>query len=198
MESQASSDLWLERWLPLIARKAAAGPVLEIGCGSGVDTVRLVTAGLDVIAFDISDKAVARARQRTPQAHIECRDVREPLPVKRAGVGLVVASLSLHYFPWMETVELVSRIHEVLWPGGVLLCRLNSTEDHHYGACGHEQIEANYFRVDGRPKRFFDEAAVRRLFAGRWRQISMEHYVIHRYERPKALWEIIVEKTLAE
>ena len=101
----------------------------------------------------------------------------------------MLASLSLHYFPWPETVALVGCIHNVLRPSGVLLCRLNSTEDHNFGASGHPEIEPNYFLVAGEPKRFFDRAAIEKLFANGWSMLHVSHAVVSRYSLPKAVWE---------
>ena len=137
---------------------------------------------------------VAAARARVPSAAIDCRDVRDPFPDAVRDVGVVVASLSLHYFPWAETVTLVERIRAALRPGGLLLCRLNSTEDLNFGARGNPEIEPDYFLVDGQPKRFFDRDAVCALFAGGWRQLSLEHVVTRKYVRAKALWEIVLER----
>ncbi|MFN3570289.1 MAG: class I SAM-dependent methyltransferase [Polaromonas sp.] len=188
------SDPWLQRWLPLAVTHAGDGPVLEIGCGHGDDTALLAGAGLKLTAFDLSRAAVAVAKLRIPSASIECRDIRDPFPLAPGQAGLVVASLSLHYFGWEETVAIVQRVREVLRPGGLLLCRLNSTEDHHFGAQGHPQIEPNFFRVDGEPKRFFDEADINKLFASGWRRLSVEHFVTHKYLKPKALWEVVLAR----
>lgn len=89
---------------------------------------------------------------------------------------------------------LVERIRQQLSACGLLLCRLNSTQDSYYGATGHPQIDENYYLVDGRPKRFFDRAAVDRLFAIGWRVVSMGEQVIQRYELPKVVWEVILER----
>ena len=78
--------------------------------------------------------------------------------------------------------------------GGVLLCRLNSTEDRNFGADGNEEIEPNYFLVDGQPKRFFDESTVRRLFADNWSTIALEHITTDKYRKRKAAWEVILER----
>jgi SAM-dependent methyltransferase len=187
-------DPWLARWLPLVSERAGTAPVLEIGCGHGDDTAVLAKAGLLVTAFDLSQASVAVARLRVPAARIECRDIRAPLPLAPGEAGAVVASLSLHYFPWAQTQEIVHRIHTVLRPGGVLLCRLNSTQDHHFGASGHPQIEPHYFLVDGAPKRFFDEASVGALFSHGWNRLSLEHFVTRKYLKPKALWEVVLER----
>jgi SAM-dependent methyltransferase len=187
-------DPWLDRWLPLAARHAGERPVLEIGCGHGDDTAVLARAGFRVVAFDLSRTAVAVAKARVPSASIECRDTRLPFPLCAQDAGIVVASLSLHYFRWTETVAIAERIREVLSPGGLFLCRLNSTEDLNFGATGHPEIEPNFYLVNGEPKRFFDGPSVHRLFATGWRFISQEHFVTQKYVKPKALWEVILEK----
>lgn len=187
-------DSWLDRWLPEIVARAGGRPVLEIGCGNGDDTVTLTDAGLDVIAFDLSDEAVHRARLRAPKARIERRDIRQPFPPEAAGLGVVVASLSLHYFPWSETLGITGRIRKVLAPGGMLLCRLNSTEDKNFGAVGHPEIEPHYYLVDGSPKRFFTEAAVREMFSDGWTLVSLEHFTTMKYVLSKAVWEAVVRR----
>ena len=128
-----TNDPWLARWLKLIGERAGGLPVLELGCGGGRDTEVLAAAGHRVVAVDLSAEAIASARTsacRRPSsiARISARRFRST----RAGV--VVASLSLHYFPWPETEALVERIRQLLVPAGMLLCRLNSTNDHHFGA----------------------------------------------------------------
>lgn len=87
-------------------------------------------------------------------------------------------------------------MRDVLWPRGVLLCRLNSTGDRHFGASGHPEIAENYFSVDGEPKRFFDRAAVDRLFASGWRTLDCREQVIDRYDLPKSVWEVVMERIL--
>lgn len=192
------SDPWLTRWLPLVAERAGSAPILEIGCGHGDDTVTLLRAGHPVRAFDLSRASVAAARLRAPAARIDCRDIRDPFPPEAQDLGVVVASLSLHYFSWQETLAIAARVRAVLRPGGVLLCRLNSTEDHHFGAAAGapagREIEPDYYDVDGLPKRFFDEAAVREMFAEGWNTLALEHLITRKYVKRKALWEGVFER----
>lgn len=189
------TDRWLERWLPLVRERAAGARVLEIGCGHGDDTAVLAGAGLAVTAFDLSPVAVAATRLRVPAAAVARRDLREPLPLPPGAAGVVVASLSLHYFPWAETEAIVARVREALRPGGLLLCRLNSSEDRHFGASGHREIEPGLYDVDGTPKRFFDRDSVERLFASGWHRRSLEHRTTRKYARTKALWEAVLDRS---
>lgn len=187
-------DPWLGRWLPLLQQTVAGRQVLEIGCGNGDDTATLVGAGLCVTAFDIDAASVVATQNRVPTATLVCQDVRDPWPVRPHEAGAVVASLSLHYFPWLETLVLMQRVQQTLAAGGVFLCRLNSTEDRHFGASGHPAIEPHYHRVDGQAKRFFNRQALDELFATGWDVLSMTHQHTNKYQRPKALWEVVARR----
>jgi len=188
------ADPWLDAWLPRIRERTAAHPiVLELGCGSGRDSVVLAAAGCRVIGVDRSASAIEAARVRVPSGEFHVQDVREPFPVRAIGASVVLASLSLHYFTWDVTVALAQRMHDALQPGGLLLCRVNSINDHHHGASGHTAIEDDYYLVNGEPKRFFSQAAVNRLFAAGWHMLHREERCIHRYEQPKWVWEVVAE-----
>lgn len=89
---------------------------------------------------------------------------------------------------------MIHRVREVLRPGGLLLCRLNSTNDHNYGASGRVAIEEKYYSVNGEPKRFFDKPAIEKLFQEGWRTLSIEEEITHKYSMLKALWEVALEK----
>ncbi len=104
----ATKDDWLARWLPLIGERAAGRPILELGSGGGRDSEVLVAAGHKVVGIDLSAKVIGNARTRAPSAEFHCQDIQTPWPVTSAGV--VLASLSLHYFSWPETTVLVERI----------------------------------------------------------------------------------------
>ena len=190
-----SGDPWLPPLLPLVLERSGRAPVLELGCGSGLDTLVLAEAGCHVVGIDLCAQAIASARARVPSCEFHCQDIRAAFPSTAMSVGVVVASLSLHYFTWDETRAVVARIHQALRPGGVLLCRLNSTNDHHHGASGHPEIAADYYLVNGEPKRFFSRAAVLDLFSAGWRMRTLDEKIIHRYEHPKSVWQAVVERT---
>lgn len=190
------NDTWLQQWLPLIRSRASNSPILELGCGSGADTSILVNDGHEVMAIDRSAPDIAVAKIKAPAAAYYCQDMRTGFfPPQAVELGVVIASLSLHYFDWPETLMIVERIRSTLKIGGVLLCRVNSTNDHNYGASGHPEITKNYYLVDGEPKRFFDRQTVEALFASGWRTIAIEEKIIHKYEYPKSVWEVILERT---
>jgi SAM-dependent methyltransferase len=96
----------------------AAGPVLEIGVGTGRIAVPLAEAGLRVIGVDLSGPMLAElARKDSPV--IGVRASATALPLRSAAVSAVIASHVLHLIPgWQRAVTEALR---VLRPGGVLL-----------------------------------------------------------------------------
>lgn len=167
--------------------------VLELGCGEGRDTLTLLGLGLgEMTALDLSAEAVRRCQQHSSALHCLAHDLRQPLPFADDTFHVVVASLCLHYFPWPTTQAITAKIHRLLKPSGLLLCRLNSTKDEHYGAVGFPELSPHYYQVNGSPKRFFDWGDVSALFASGWHWIAVEEMQIDRYEKPKSVWEIVL------
>ncbi|WP_207671241.1 hypothetical protein [Paenibacillus cymbidii] len=103
---------------------------------------------------------------------------------------------SLHYFHWDVTVSIVSEIARVVGTRGLLLARLNSTRDIHYGAGQGSELEPHYYKQDGRRKRFFDRADVERLFDG-WAIDVLMETDMRRYRKPKICWELAASAPLS-
>lgn len=204
-------DDWLTPWIAGLrasVRAAGGAPVLELGCGPGRDTEVLVAAGLPVVALDLLPQQVQRARRRVPRgAEFHVQDMRAPFPLGEPGAGTgrgpagaVLASLSLHYFDWPQTLQLVARIRRVLRPGGMLLCRLNSVRDTHHGALDGvplDPADPRFVRVGGWDKRFFDRPQVEAMFAQGWYWQHLQERSVLRYRLPKVLWEAAVQRSAA-
>jgi SAM-dependent methyltransferase len=188
------TDPWLERWIPNLRSTVRLTPVLEIGCGRGADTVTLLNAGFNVVAFDLTAENVEVAKQAAPGAIVSVQNVLDPFPLEASGIDAIVASLSLHYFTWDQTLSVISRVHGTLRDRGLFLGRFNSTEDFNYGAVGNLEIEPGLFMVEGQAKRFFNGDQLSELFGSGWRVIAKEPMVSTKYGLPKALWEVVVER----
>jgi SAM-dependent methyltransferase len=170
---------WLEKWSSHISGRK----VLELGCGSGLDTHAIADRASAVVACD------KRPGDKLPPiAQVFELDYSEPLPFAKE-FDVVVASLSLHYFDWATTERIVTEIARVLVTGGFLLCRVNSDKDANYGAERYPELEPGLLDVKGMPKRFFDEASIGQLFSGHWELTELEHKAIDRYQKTKYVWE---------
>jgi SAM-dependent methyltransferase len=123
-------------------------------------------------------------------------DLTGGLPFPDAIFGVIVASLSLHYFPWKQTTEILSDIRRCLQPGGHLLARLNSTKDPHYRAAEKQPIENNFYLVKGMPKRLFDHQDLEALFKQGWQIQAAEEHTTRRYGGKKLAWEIAAKRVM--
>lgn len=92
--------------------------VLDLGCGDGFLSERLVAAGCGVVAADASVPQVVAARARGLAA-VACRGERLPF---RAGFDAVFSNAALH---WMkDAAEVIGEVRGVLRPGGRFVAEL--------------------------------------------------------------------------
>lgn len=195
--SSGGEDAWLQRWRNLLEADRTA-PVLDLGCGAGEDARSLTRWGLEVVAADFSREALKLTLRRAPEARTQRLDLTRGLPFPDAHFGAIVASLSLHYFPWQKTVEILWDVRRCLVPGGYLLARVNSTRDARYAAAEKEELEPNFYLVDGHPRRLFDRRSVDALFARGWDLTSVAERTTGRYGDEKTLWEVVAKKRTTE
>ncbi|HEX5848849.1 MAG TPA: class I SAM-dependent methyltransferase [Rubrobacter sp.] len=167
---------------------------MELGCGDGRDAHFLTEQGFDVIATDFSEKALEITRRRAPAAKTQYVDLTRGLPFPDESFGVVVASLSLHYFPWRQTTEILADVRRCLQPGGHLLARFNSTNDPHYRAAEKQPVENNFYLVEGMPKRLFDQQDLRALFQEGWKILATEEHTTTRYGGQKLAWEVAASR----
>lgn len=182
-----NDERWLIEWIELIQQYADDGLVLELGSGTGRDSEVLCRRGFKVIALDISLESLqmcSRLENCIPlQADLACG-----LPFLDNTFKVILASLSLHYFDWSTTLKIVDEMKRVLRPSGLLLVRVNATDDYNFGAGQGAMIEENFYKTNSRSKRFFDETTLKRLLVGL--EVKMlRHKAIDRYGKTKKVWE---------
>lgn len=100
--------------------------VLEIGCGTGKNTIWLASEARSVVAMDFSSGMIAVARQRVQSANVNFveHDVRVTWPLADGGVDVVVGNLVLEHVE--DLTPIFTEAARVLRPGGQLfLCELH-------------------------------------------------------------------------
>lgn len=182
---------WLDKYVSVI--DSCKTKVLDLGCGIGYDSFYLTQRGLDVIACDFSEKALARLKERLPNAETMMLDFSEKLPFEDESFDLIVADLSLHYFDTKTTEKIMQEIERILAPKGCLLARVNSIHDVNHGAGEGEKIEENFFFVKGYNKRFFTVEDAERFFSIVGKPKVKEEDMA-RFNQPKKVIEVQVEK----
>jgi SAM-dependent methyltransferase len=95
---------------------------LEVGASIGIFTRMLAPRCDELLAVDVSEKAVEVARERLadrPHVRVERRSLPEEMPEGR--FDLILASEVLYYLVREELLEALRRFEGALLPGGTLL-----------------------------------------------------------------------------
>jgi SAM-dependent methyltransferase len=166
---------WLHRYRHLFE---SGDLVLDLGCGTGDDSVELSSYGCKVVALDLDP---FRVRQ-VPAAAAGLRlagDMSITLPFVTGTFDSVVSSLALHYFRTADTIQVLEEISRVLRADGRLVCRVNAVGDVNFGYGEGQEIERSLFRQpEGHLKRFFDEPMLRRFLEPCFRLEQIEPHTI--------------------
>jgi SAM-dependent methyltransferase len=195
----ATAEHWIEQVLPdTSARVALAGRVLELGCGLGYDTRWLVQAGGQVTALDGSAVALDRLAAALSGPHYVHHGLPAPLPFPEAIFDAVVAGLSLHYFPWDDTVSIMNEVHRVLRPGGLFVFAVNASGDARFGYGRGEEIEPGLYAFEGRLKRFFTQDDCCQMLAAGWDRLALLPLEEVRFGRLKRMWVVAAQAKTSE
>lgn len=180
-------DDWLDQYAALI--DACDTPILDLGCGSGNDTLYLLRKGKQVYAVDQSENAIRNITKNFPEvAEAKVMNMLDGIDYPDNTFDIVIADLSLHYFDASTTHKILSDIRRILRPGGHLLVRVNSIKDVNHGAGSGEEVEHHLYRTDnGMFKRFFDEADIREIFSD-FQIIFLEEQKMLRYKLVKMVY----------
>jgi SAM-dependent methyltransferase len=131
--------------------------VLDLGCGTGRDSVYLAERGHQVTAADRSPFILAHFPQGANElgVHSLQLDIAElPYPFTAGEFDVVYAHQSLHYFGKNQTREIFREISRTLRPKGLFFALFNSVKDPECGTG--VPLERNYCELSpGDRKRFF-------------------------------------------
>ncbi|HBP17972.1 MAG TPA: class I SAM-dependent methyltransferase [Planctomycetes bacterium] len=117
----------------LVSERGLSGKALDVGCGTGTNSLWLAGHGFSVLGLDIAPLAVEAARAKAEQAREpECRfEVLDFLSEEVPGgpFELVFDRGVFHTFDAAETrARFAARVAELLTPDGLWLSLLGSTE----------------------------------------------------------------------
>lgn len=157
-------DNWLDEYREILDINKE-GPILDLGCGLGANTLYLKERGYEVLAADFSEEALKSIRKNIGNVRTMNINMLHDFPLKDELFFVIIADLSLHYFDDQTTKNLMKEIKRVLKRGGVLLARVARIDDYNFGACEGEELEHHFYFEGAYTKRFFDDEDVRKYFS---------------------------------
>ena len=128
-----------------LVRNNGGNRVLDLGCGSGVQTKLLFKKGLDVVGLDLSPKMINEAKKRVPEAKFVVGDMTKMEFTDEAFDG-VYARASLLHIPKKLIPKVLKSIHKILTSDGIFYLALKEGE-------GEEIVEEE--RYGKKVRRFF-------------------------------------------
>lgn len=126
---------------------AAAGPVADVGCGTGRVTAHLASLGLAVFGLDLSPGMVEVARRTYPQSRFGVGTMTE-LGIADGSLGGLLAWYSVIHTPPEQLPRVFGEFFRVLAPGTPLLLGFHAGNERRAmrRAYGHD-VECDSYRL---------------------------------------------------
>lgn len=182
--------MWIDEYIEYFNNK---GKCLELGCGIGQYSKRLMEYGYEVTSTDISETALREVKKFNKNTKIV--DMTERLPFESETFDLVFASLSIHYFDDKTTKQLVSEIKRVLKNDGLFIGSVNGTEALKVINEAAIKIEENFYLNKYKYIRLFDKEEIKKYLSIFQLQIIDKRETI-RFSHKKNYYVFIVKKQL--
>lgn len=116
------------RWTAFLLETLPAGvPVLDLGCGNGLPSAKLLAGRFTVTGVDISRNQIEAARWNVPDADFHCAEM-SALAFPAGSFAAVTAFYSIIHLPRDEQPGLFQRIAGWLQPGGYLVAVLGASD----------------------------------------------------------------------
>lgn len=112
-------------------KKRSVSKALDIGCGAGRNMIPMVSNGIKCWGVDDSAHGIEMCRKSLKKfgykANLETYDIHDGLKYKDNFFDAVISVQTLSHGKEKQTLEVISEIHRVLRPGGLLFVTLCGT-----------------------------------------------------------------------
>lgn len=131
--------------------------ILDLGCGSGRDSMFFTKKGFEVVSLDIFINASQQEKLKKAGIKFMNKDIKN-IKFKPKSFDVIYAHLSLHYFDDKTTDKVLNNLYNILKPGGYIFIKCKSTSDKFFGKG--KKIEKNYYDF-GHKRHFFTKECMK-------------------------------------
>ena len=125
-ESNPNPADFIDEFLEYL-RKGKGKIILDLGSGPGVNAAYMRSKTFDVVGIDLSEKMVAYARNRHPNIEFRVGDMTK-LPFPKNSFHGILASYSLIHLTKDAISAVLTKLNEILMPGGIIYLSVQSGE----------------------------------------------------------------------
>lgn len=151
INKKLEEDIWIDDYKDFFSKK---GLCLDLGCGVGQFSKRIMEYGYDVVSADISKIALNKVKEFN--SNIINVDMRKNLPFEDNKFDMVFANLSIHYFSDIETKNLIKEIKRILKKEGLFIGSVNGIQGYEKIKDTAEILAYHYYLYKGKYIRLFD------------------------------------------
>lgn len=181
-------DIWIDEYKEYFENK---GKCLDLGCGIGQFSQRLMDYGYTVISADISDIALKKVFEFNK--YIKKVDMMEKLPFTDNSLDLVFANLSIHYFSNDNTQKLMREIKRILKKGGLFIGSVNGIQGYEKIKDTAVELEKHYWFNKNKYVRLFDKEDLEN-YLSIFKILNIEERETVRFEHKKNYWIFFAQK----
>ena len=167
------------------------GPVLDLGCGTGRNTIFFWQHGYEITALDADEKQIQLLRHfLSGSSDQNLRLVTSPaqsIPASSESFETIICSRLLHLLPSAEDFEKAwEEIHRVLRPGGFFYFTMNSTLG--LDITWNEIENGLYQYPDGNRSLLLDQALLEKIESdSRFRLLETPRFLVFGQTRSEAI-----------
>jgi len=118
-------------WIFSTGLEGRPSRLLDLGCGPGLYAHRLSVRGCDCVGMDFSPASIRHAREVAANEGLRCRFIHADVRDEAFGTGFELVMMifgQINVFPRDRAMEILTKAHAALEPGGRLLLELQAVE----------------------------------------------------------------------
>jgi 2-polyprenyl-3-methyl-5-hydroxy-6-metoxy-1,4-benzoquinol methylase len=180
--------IWFDSLIP------STGKGLDLGSGSGKNSLYLASKGLNVQAVDISRKALNLLKEQAQMLGLKVWTFRHDMykfPIEENKYDVILCLWSLMFLEPIKIQEFSRRLIDGLSPGGLLFCSVFTTQDPSYFSAermlkrvSERLFESKdqrylYFFAPGELESYFKDLQI--IFYAEGHSLDFKHSLSHRH-----------------